>query len=148
MTALARRIPVVLLAFLVANAAAALLITLCMFFEWEEVLRVSGAHPVRLAVGVFGLITSAKMVVAALLVIALAEHFRIRAIVLYVVAGGVGFAALAADLGVPPSASSATLMGRERDIMTGAGIVAGLAYWAIAGRQAGAWQDTGGMSPD
>ena len=148
MTALARRISVVLLAFLVANALATVLITVCMLMEWSETLRASGTHPVRLAVGVFGLIASAKMVVAALLVIALAEHFRIRAVVLYAVAGGVGFAALAADLGMPASASSATLMGRERDIMTGAGIAAGLVYWAVAGRQAGDWRDAGRAPPE
>ena len=29
---------------------------------------------------------------------------------------------------------------RELEVMTGAGIVAGLVYWAIAGRRAGAWR--------
>jgi hypothetical protein len=90
------------------------------------------------------LIVSAKSVVVALLLIALAERFRIRAAVLYAAAGGLGFMALAADLGMPASASSATLLGRERDILTGAGIAAGLAYWAMAGRQAGGWRDREG----
>ena len=132
-----------LLAFLVANAVATLLITLCMLFEWEEVLRASGAHPGGSPLGVFGLIMSAKMLAPAMLVILLAEHFRIRAAVLYAVMGGLGFAALASALGAPASApSSVTLMGRELDIMTGAGIAAGFVYWAIAGRHAGAWRDT------
>ena len=30
---------------------------------------------------------------------------------------------------------------RHLEIMTGAGIVAGLVYWMIAGRNAGAWRD-------
>jgi hypothetical protein len=30
---------------------------------------------------------------------------------------------------------------RELEVMTGAGIVAGLVYWAIAGRRAGMWRD-------
>jgi hypothetical protein len=144
MTALGRRTAVVLLAFVAANAVATLLITFCMFFEWNEILRASGAHPVRVALGVFGLLVSPKTVVASVLLVALAECFRVRAVVLYAVAGGLGFAALAADLGMPASASSATFLGRERDILTGAGIAAGLAYWAIAGRQAGAWREPEG----
>jgi hypothetical protein len=144
MTALGRQIAVVLLGYLAANALATLIITLCMFFEWSEILRASGTHPVRVALGVFGLIVSPKSVVVALLLVALAEYLRVRAMVLYAVAGGVGFAALAAELGMPASASSATLLGRERDILTGAGIAAGLAYWAMAGRRAGAWREPEG----
>jgi len=30
---------------------------------------------------------------------------------------------------------------RHLEIMTGAGIVAGLVYWLIAGRNAGAWRE-------
>ena len=30
---------------------------------------------------------------------------------------------------------------RELEIMTGAGIVAGLVYWAVAGREAGRWRE-------
>jgi hypothetical protein len=30
---------------------------------------------------------------------------------------------------------------RELEIMTGAGIVAGMVYWIIAGRNAGAWRE-------
>jgi hypothetical protein len=142
MTALGPRAAVVLLGYLAANALATLIITFCMYVEWSETLRASGAHPVRVGLGVFGLIVSPKTVIAALLLIGLAEYFRIRAVVLYAIAGGLGFAALAADLGMPASASSATFMGRERDILTGAGLAAGLVYWAVAGRHAGAWLDT------
>lgn len=144
MTAVTRRIPVVLFAFLAANLAATLIITLGMWFEWDEILRASVTPAGRLAFGVFGFIMPAKVLVVALLLLALAEHFRIRALLIYAAVGGIGFAALAFALGVPASASqSATLIGRQHEIMIGAGIAGGFVYWAIAGRNAGAWQDAG-----
>jgi len=36
---------------------------------------------------------------------------------------------------------------RHLEIMTGAGIVAGLVYWMIAGRNAGAWRRSPGRPP-
>jgi hypothetical protein len=143
MTFATRRIAIVLLALVVAYAAASLLITLCMFLEWEETLRASGTQPVRLAVGIFGLIASPKMLLVTFVAIVLAEHYRIRWVALYAVVAAVAFGSLAFDLGVPASApSSASLIGREREILIGAGMAAGLVYWAVAGRNAGAWRDT------
>jgi hypothetical protein len=93
---------------------------------------------------VFGFIMPAKVIAVALHLHALAEHFRIRALLIYATVGGIGFAALGFALGVPASAAqSVVLIGRQHEIMIGAGIAAGLVYWAIAGRNAGAWQDAG-----
>ena len=142
MTTGARRVAIVLIALVAAYAAAALLITLCMFIEWEEILRASGTHAARLALGVFALIASAKMLLATLLAVVLAERYRIRALELYAAVTGLGFAILASDLGVAAHPRSGlTLIGREREILVGAGIAAGFVYWALAGRTAGAWQD-------
>jgi hypothetical protein len=142
MTPAARRLAIVLLALVAAYAAAALLITVCMFFEWEEILRASGTHAARLALGVLALIASAKMLLATLLAVALAERYRIRSVELYAAVTGLGFAILASDLGIAAQAASGvTFLGREREILVGAGIAAGFVYWALAGRTAGAWQD-------
>jgi hypothetical protein len=60
----------------------------------------------------------------------------------YAVGGGV--VGLACYLGLVPF-DPATLrfdgiVRRHLEIMTGAGIVAGIVYWMIAGRNAGAWR--------
>jgi hypothetical protein len=141
-TPLVRRAATVVGALLVAYAAAALLIALCLFVEREETLRASGALSGWLVVWVFGLLV-AKAALPALLVIALAERVRLRSVLLYAAAGGAGFAALAASLG-GTGEPGGVLAGRDTEIMAGAGITAGFIYWALAGRFAGAWQDANG----
>ena len=140
MTPLVRRAATVLGALLIAYAVAAVLITLCMFVEWEEILRASDALSGWLVVRVFGLLV-AKAALPALIVLSLAERFGMRSVLVYAAAGGVGFAALAASLGVPGRETGGVLAGRDMEIMAGAGIAAGLVYWALAGRHAGPWRD-------
>jgi hypothetical protein len=139
-TPLVRRSVTALGALLVAYAAAALLITVCLFVEREEILRASGVLSGWLAVRVFGWLV-AKAALPALLVIALAERVRLRSVLVYAAAGGVGFTALAASLGGTGGEPGGVLAGRDMEIMAGAGITAGFVYWALAGRLAGAWQD-------
>jgi hypothetical protein len=139
--AIVRHLAIALFGVLIAYAAAALLIVLCMFVEWEEILRASGALSGWLVVWMFGLITW-KALLPALLVIALAESFAIRTVLFYAIVGGLGFAGLAVNLGLAEHrpAGGASL-GRDVEIAAGAGIAAGLVYWAIAGRRAGAWHE-------
>jgi hypothetical protein len=77
-----------------------------------------------------------------MIVVAITEAFYIRSALAYAVGGGV--VGLACYLGLVPF-DPATLrfdgiIRRHLEIMTGAGIVAGLVYWMIAGRNAGAWR--------
>src|SRR5438270_11574398 len=79
----------------------------------------------------------------AMVVVLITEAFYIRSVLAYAVGGGV--VGLACYLGLVPF-DPATLrfdgiVRRHLEIMTGAGIVAGLVYWMIAGRNAGAWRD-------
>ncbi len=79
----------------------------------------------------------------AMIVAAITEAFHIRSALAYAVGGGV--VGLACYLGLVPF-DPATLrfdgiVRRHLEIMTGAGIVAGLVYWMIAGRNAGAWRE-------
>jgi hypothetical protein len=85
-------------------------------------------------------IMAALAMLPALLIIALAEGFAWRSVILYGVLGGVLALALgygidfAGYLGGPD-----TLVAHEREVLAAAGIAGGLTYWAVAGRNAGAW---------
>jgi hypothetical protein len=77
----------------------------------------------------------------ALLIIAVAEGFRLRSVLFYALAG----AALALGLAYGWDLRSLRnpdddLGARGAEIMAAAGIVAGFVYWALAGRSAGAWR--------
>jgi hypothetical protein len=91
----------------------------------------------------FGFIfVSGFALLPALIVILITEAFYIRGALAYAVGGGV--VGLACYLGLVPF-DPATLrfdgiVRRHLEIMTGAGIVAGIVYWLIAGRNAGAWR--------
>jgi hypothetical protein len=136
------RILVVLLAFLVASGAAAFVITLAILFEWEQILGMTDTTTGWLTVAFFGLIVSAKGLLPAMLLIALAEGLRIRSPLFYAAAGGIGLVALYYGLGLAERASGGgMLVGRDLEIMAGAGIAAGFVYWMIAGRKAGSWRE-------
>jgi hypothetical protein len=91
----------------------------------------------------FGFIfVSGFALLPAMIVVAITEAFYIRRALAYAVGGGV--VGLACYLGLVPF-DPATLrfdgiVRRHLEIMTGAGIVAGMVYWMFAGRNAGAWR--------
>jgi hypothetical protein len=76
-------------------------------------------------------------------VAAITEAFYIRGALTYAVGGGL--VGLACYLGLvpfdPDSLRFEGIVRRHLEIMTGAGIVGGLIYWMIAGRNAGAWRE-------
>ena len=73
---------------------------------------------------------------------AITEAFYIRGVLTYAVGGGL--VGLACYLGLVPFDPDTLrfdgIVRRHLEIMTGAGIVAGMVYWMIAGRNAGAWR--------
>jgi hypothetical protein len=73
-----------------------------------------------------------------LLVVALAEGFRLRSALFYALAGGA--LALVLTFGSALGINVSQIFVRDREIMVVAGLLAGLVYWAIAGRYAGAWR--------
>src|SRR5919205_952755 len=78
----------------------------------------------------------------ALVVVLITEAFYIRSVLAYAVGGAIVGAACYLGL-VPFDTETLQFDGiirRHLEIMTGAGIVAGLVYWMIAGRRAGAWR--------
>jgi hypothetical protein len=79
----------------------------------------------------------------ALIVVLITEAFYVRGVLSYAVGGAI--VGCACYLGLipfdPDTLHFDGIVRRHLEIMTGAGIVAGLVYWMIAGRSAGAWRE-------
>jgi len=142
--ALIGRLLVILLGFLAACLVGGMIVVGALLFpEFSDL----GAGPVdEGAIDVlfgFGFIfVSGFALLPALVIVAITEAFYIRSALAYAVGGGL--VGLACYLGlVPFDPATLTFEGivrRHLEIMTGAGIVAGVVYWIIAGRNAGAWR--------
>jgi hypothetical protein len=85
----------------------------------------------------------------AMIIAAVTEAFSIRSALAYAVGGAL--VGLACYLGLvpfdPETLRFEGIVRRHLEIMTGAGIIAGLVYWMIAGRTAGAWRQPLRPSP-
>src|SRR3954447_276209 len=138
------RLFVIFFAFLAACLAAGMIVIGAVLFpEFSDL----GAGPVDqgaldIVLGFGFIFVSGFALVPAMLVAAITEAFYIRSALTYAIGGGV--VGLACYLGLVPF-DPATLrfdgiVRRHLEIMTGAGIVGGLIYWMIAGRNAGAWR--------
>ena len=79
----------------------------------------------------------------ALVVVLITEAFYIRRVLAYAIGGAIVGAACYLGLTPfdPQTMQFDGIVRRHLEIMTGAGIVAGLVYWMIAGRTAGAWRE-------
>jgi hypothetical protein len=139
-----RRIAVIFLAFLLASAAAGITIAAMPGLDWQ---LLSGDHLRRAEFWehvLFGTLFSAAVaILPLLLLLVLAETFRLRSLLLYVVGGAVVmlFGYIAPRLFERSVAASEYLsVSREAAIATAAGLVFGLVYWLVAGRRAGAWR--------
>src|SRR6202521_4731204 len=143
--ALIGRLFVILFGFLAACLMAGIIVVGAVLFpEFSEL----GAGPVdqgalNIVIGFGFIFISGFALLPAMIVAAVTEAFYIRSALAYAVGGGV--VGLACYLGLVPF-DPATLqfdgiVRRHLEIMTGAGIVAGLVYWMIAGRNAGAWRE-------
>jgi hypothetical protein len=94
----------------------------------------------NMVLGLGFIVISGFALLPAMIVAAITEAFYVRGGLTYAVGGGV--VGLACYLGLVPFDPETLRFGgivrRHLEIMTGAGIVAGLVYWMIAGRNAGA----------
>jgi hypothetical protein len=138
--ALIGRMFVVLFAFLMACLAAAIVLQVCILMPfWGTRAQPDfGTGVLQLLVGFSFFFIALLALLPAIAVIALAEAFRLRSVVFYAAAGGLLAFALGHGLGftsVPPDLALAPLV----EAFAASGIVAGLAYWLIAGRDAGRW---------
>jgi hypothetical protein len=143
--ALIGRLFVILLGFIAASLVAGAIVVGAVLFPALSDFADGPIDPSALNIVLgFGFIfVSGFALLPALIVVAITEAFYIRSALAYAVGGGV--VGLACYLGLVPF-DPATLrfdgiVRRHLEIMTGAGIVAGMVYWMIAGRNAGAWRE-------
>ena len=143
--ALIGRLFVVFFAFLFACLAAGMIVVGAVLYpEFSDL----GTGPIdQSAINVvlgFGFIfISGFALLPALIVVLITEAFYIRGVLTYAIGGAIVGAAC--YLGLipfdPDTLHFEGIVRRHLEIMTGAGIVAGLVYWMIAGRNAGAWRE-------
>ena len=142
--ALIGRLFVVLFGFFAACLVAGMIVVGAVLFpEFSDL----GAGPVdqgalNIVFGFGFIFVSGFALLPAMIVVAVTEAFYIRGALTYAVGGGV--VGLACYLGLipfdPETLRFDGIVRRHLEIMTGAGIVAGVIYWMIAGRNAGAWR--------
>jgi hypothetical protein len=142
--ALIGRLFVILFAFLAACFVAGMIVVgAIMFPEFSDL----GAGPVdpgvlNVMLGFGFIFVSGFALVPAMVVVAITEAFYIRSAMTYAVGGAL--VGLACYLGLVPFDTGQLrfegIVRRHLEIMIGAGIIAGVVYWMIAGRNAGAWR--------
>jgi hypothetical protein len=133
------RILWVLFAFLIASTAAALVVTLGSL-EADPADPGAGVmldEAVGVIVGVSGMLIAAVALIPAALLIAIAEGLRLRSFVFYAFAG----AAMACYGGLGRGFMAKLGFDHTSEVWAASGIAAGLIYWLLAGRRAGAWRD-------
>jgi hypothetical protein len=144
--ALIGRLFAILFGFLFACLAAGMIVVGAVLFPEFSDLSMGGTidqSALNVVLGFGFIFISGFALLPALIVVLITEAFYIRSVLAYAVGGAVVGAAC--YLGLVPF-DPATLhfdgiVRRHLEIMTGAGIVAGLIYWMIAGRNAGAWRE-------
>ena len=142
--ALIGRLFVILFAFLAACLVAGMIVVIAVLFpEFSDL----GSGPVdqgalNIVFGFGFIFISGFALLPAMLVAAITEALYIRSVLTYAVGGGL--VGLACYLGLvpfdPDTLRFEGIVRRHLEIMTGAGIVAGIVYWMVAGRNAGAWR--------
>ncbi len=145
------RLFVVLFGFLAACLVAGGIVVCAILFPEVSALDTGGFDPDALNVLLgFGFIfVSGFALLPALVIVVITEAFDVRSALAYAIGGAV--VGLACYLGLIPF-DPATLhfdgiVRRHLEVMTGAGIVGGLIYWMIAGRNAGRWRQPRGVLP-
>lgn len=141
--ALIGRLIVILFAFLASCLVAGIVVLGAVLFPEFTDLGIGNIDPaVNVILGIGFIFISGFALLPAMLVAAITEAFYIRSVLAYAVGGAAVGAACYLGL-IPFDPATMRFDGivrRHLEIMTGAGIVAGLVYWMIAGRNAGAWR--------
>jgi hypothetical protein len=137
------RILMVIVAYVLACIAAAIVLTIgTLAPQWEQ-MAPDGFPGVVLwsVIGVSAAVIAVVAMLPSFLVIALAEGFAWRSVVLYGVLGGV--LALALTYGIDFAGyarDSGGILAHEHEVLAASGIAGGLVYWVFAGRRAGLWK--------
>ena len=143
--ALIGRLFVIFFGFLAACLVAGMIVvTTVLFPEFSDL----GAGPVDqsvidIMIGFGFIFISGFALLPAMIIALITEAFYIRSALAYAFGGAL--VGLACYLGLvpfdPQTLRFEGIVRRHLEIMTGAGIVAGVVYWMMAGRTAGAWRE-------
>src|ERR1700727_3872477 len=143
--ALIGRLFVIFFGFLAACLVAGVIVIVAVLFpEFSDL----GEGPVdtgalNIIIGFGFIFISGFALLPAIIVVLITEAFYVRGALTYALGGGL--VGLACYLGLIPFDTDTLrfegIVRRHLEIMTGAGIVAGVVYWMIAGRNAGAWRE-------
>jgi hypothetical protein len=143
--ALIGRLFVILFGFLAACLVAGMIVVFAVLFPGLSDLG-SGEidqSAVNVVLGFGFIFVSGFALLPAMLVVLITEAFYIRGMLTYALGGAA--VGLACYLGLVPFDPATMrfdgIIRRHLEIMTGAGIVGGMIYWMIAGRNAGAWRE-------
>ena len=143
--ALIGRLFVILFGFFAACLVAGMIVVAAVLFpEFSDLgIRPIDQDAINVVIGFGFIFVSGFALVPAMIVVLITGAFNIRSALTYAVGGGL--VGLACYLGLvpfdPDTLSFEGIVRRHLEIMTGAGIVAGVVYWMIAGRNAGAWRE-------
>jgi hypothetical protein len=149
--ALIGRLFVIFFAFLAACFVAGIIVVGAVLFPDLSDL---GSGPIdqgalNIVLGFGFIFISGFALLPAMIVALITEAFSIRGALTYAIGGGL--VGLACYLGLVPFDTETLrfegIVRRHLEIMAGAGIVGGLAYWMIAGRNAGAWREPRRLAP-
>ena len=142
--ALIGRLFVILFAFLAACLVAGSIVLAAVLFPEFTDLGIGDFDPaINVVIGLGFIFISGFALLPAMIVAAITEALSIRSVLVYALGGAVVGAACYLGL-IPFDTDTMRFDGiirRHLEIMSGAGIVAGLIYWMIAGRNAGAWRE-------
>ena len=143
--ALIGRLFVILFAFLFACLAAGMIVVGAVLYpEFSDLgTGTIDQSAINVVLGFGFIFLSGFALLPALIVVLITEAFYVRGVLSYAVGGAmVGCACYLGLIPVDPAMLHFDgIVRRHLEIMTGAGIVAGLVYWLIAGRTAGAWRE-------
>jgi hypothetical protein len=143
--ALIGRLIVIFFAFLASCLVAGMIVVFAVLFPEISDLDTGSIdqNAINVIIGFGFIFISGFALLPAMLVVLITEAFHIRGMLTYAIGGAV--VGLACYLGLvpfdPQTMHFEGIVRRHLEIMTGAGIVAGLIYWMIAGRNAGAWRE-------
>ena len=134
------RLFVILFAFLASCFVAGMIVVAAVLYPESGTID---QDAINVVLGFGFIFLSGFALLPALIVVLITEAFYIRSILAYAIGGALVGAAC--YLGLTPFDPETLrfdgIVRRHLEIMTGAGIVAGLIYWMIAGRSAGAWRE-------
>ncbi len=130
--------------FLAACFVAGMVVLFSLLFPEMELQTLDiDSGMVNAIIGFGFILVSGFALVPALFVVLITETFYVRSILTYAILGGL--AGLCGYLAfIPFDTVTMTFDGivrRHLEIMAGAGILGGVVYWMIAGRNAGFWRE-------